>query len=250
LKLPDLHPALLLPPIAHRGLHGAGKTENSPLAFEAAIKRGYAIELDVQMSADGEAMVFHDYELSRLTAAKGATRQHSAAELAALDLADGSGIPTLKEVLEQVSGQVGVLVEIKDKDGTMGDDIGRLEARVAEILNAYQGPVAVMSLNPHAIYHMQRLAPAVARGLTTCRFSAADWPLMPRKRAEELALIPDYDACGASFISHQFKSLDLPSANRIRETGDPVLCWTITSEADEHEARRLADNITFEGYLP
>ena len=248
--MPDLHPSLLLPPIAHRGLHGAGKTENSRSAFEAAIARGYSIELDVQMSSDGEAMVFHDYELSRLTPAKGATRQHSAAELAALPLADGSRIPTLEQVLKQVSGQVGVLVEIKDQDGAMGENIGQLEARVAEIVNAYRGPVAVMSLNPHAIYHMQRLAPAVARGLTTCRFSATDWPMLPRKRAEELALIPDYDACRASFISHHFKSLDHPGPNRIRQTGDPVLCWTIKSEFDEHTARRLADNITFEGYLP
>lgn len=250
MKLPELHPSLLLPPIAHRGLHGEGRTENSRKAFDAAIEHGYAIELDVQMSLDGEAMVFHDYELSRLTADKGPTRQRSAAALGALELEDGSTIPTLEAVLKQVSGQVGVLVEIKDQDGAMGDDIGPLEVRVAEVVNAYRGPVAVMSLNPHAIYHMQRLAPDVPRGLTTCRFSAQDWPLIPRKRAEELAQIPDYDACGASFISHHFKSLDLPSVNRIRQTGDPVLSWTIKTEDDEHDARRLADNITFEGYLP
>ena len=248
--MPELNPAFLLPPIAHRGLHGEGRTENSVSAFEAAIERGYGIELDVQMSADGEAMVFHDYELSRLTAEKGPTRQKTTAELAALTLADGSNIPTLEAVLKQVSGQVGVLVEIKDQDGAMGDNIGPLEERVAAILNDYRGPVAVMSLNPHAIYHMQRLAPDVPRGLVTCRFSKEDWPLLPRARADELAQIPDFEATGASFISHHFKSLDLPAVNRIRQSGDPVLSWTIKSEDDEHEARRLADNITFEGYLP
>ena len=248
--MPDLHPAFLLPPIAHRGLHAEGRTENSTTAFAAAIERGYGIELDIQMSADGEAMVFHDYELSRLTAAKGPTRQQSAAQLAALSLADGSHIPTLQNVLKQVSGQVAVLVEIKDQDGAMGSDIGQLEARVADILNEYRGPVAVMSLNPHAVYHMQRLAPDVPRGLVTCHFSAKDWPLLPRKRAEELAHIPDFEATGASFISHHFKSLDLPSVERIRQQGDPVLSWTIKSEDDEFQARRLADNITFEGYLP
>ena len=248
--MPDLHPAFLLPPIAHRGLHSEGKTENSQAAFDAAIERGYGIELDVQLSQDGEAMVFHDYELSRLTREKGPTRQRTATELAALKLADGSSIPTLKEVLKQVSGQVAVLVEIKDQDGAMGADIGPLEARVAEIVNEYRGPLAVMSLNPHAIYHMQKLAPNVARGLVTCRFSAEDWPLMPRGRAEELVQIPDYDASGASFISHHFNSLDLPRVDEIRQSGDPVLSWTITSEDDEFKARRLADNITFEGYLP
>lgn len=248
--MPELHPAFLLPPIAHRGLHGEGRSENSVAAFDAAIERGYAIELDIQMSSDGEAMVFHDYELSRLTTEKGPTRQRSAAELGAMTLADGSHIPTLEAVLKQVSGQVGVLVEIKDQDGAMGADIGPLEARVAEILNAYRGPVAVMSLNPNAIYHMQRLSPDVPRGLVTCRFSKEDWPLLPRARADELVEIPDFEPTGASFISHHFKSLDLPAVNQIRQGGDPVLSWTITSEDDEHEARRLADNITFEGYLP
>jgi len=248
--LPELHPAFLLPPIAHRGLHGEGCSENSVAAFDAAIERGYAIELDIQMSLDGEAMVFHDYELSRLTTDTGPTRQRSAAELGALALADGSNILTLEAVLKQVSGQVGVLVEIKDQDGAMGADIGPLEARVAEILNAYRGPVAVMSLNPHAVYHMQRLAPDVPRGLTTCSFSAENWPLLPRKRADELVDIPDFEATGSCFISHHFKSLELPAVDRIRQGGDPVLSWTIKSEEDEHAARRLADNITFEGYLP
>ena len=248
--MPELHPAFLLPPIAHRGLHGEGRSENSHAAFAAAIERGYGIELDIQMSADGEAMVFHDYELSRLTAERGPTRQKTAAELGALALADGSHIPTLEAVLKQVSGQVAVLVEIKDQDGAMGADIGPLEARVAQILNEYRGPAAVMSLNPHAIYHMQRLAPDVPRGITSCRFSSEDWPLMPRARATELIEIPDFKPTGASFISHHLKSLDLPAVNRIRQGGDPVLSWTIKSEEDEHEARRLADNITFEGYLP
>ncbi len=248
--MPDLHPAFLLPPIAHRGFHGAGRSENSTGAFAAAIEQGFGIELDIQMSADGEAMVFHDYHLERLTQGKGPTRQKSAAELRALTLADGSRIPTLSEVLKQVSGQVAVLVEIKDQDGAMGADIGPLEARVAEIVNEYRGPVAVMSLNPHAIYHMQRLAPDLPRGLVTCRFSKEDWPLLPRARADELVQIPDFDATGASFISHHFKSLDLPAVNRIRQQGDPVLSWTIKSEDDEFEARRLADNITFEGYCP
>ena len=248
--MPDLHPAFLLPPIAHRGLHGEGRSENAPAAFEAAITHGYGIELDIQMSSDGEAMVFHDYHLGRLTDDKGPTRMRSAAELSALTLPDGSNIPTLREVLKQVSGQVAVLVEIKDQDGAMGDNVGPLEKRVAEIVSEYRGPVAVMSLNPHAIYRMQDLAPDVPRGLVTCRFSKEDWPLLPRARAEELAAIPDFEASGASFISHHFKSLDMPRVNDIRQTGDPVLSWTITSGDEEFEARRLADNITFEGYLP
>jgi len=246
----ELPPSLLIPPIAHRGLHGADIPENSPAAFAATFARGYGIELDVQMSSDGEAMVFHDYELSRLTAEKGPFRQRTAAELGAISLANGEGIPTLEAVLKLVSGQVGVLVEIKDQDGALGDDLGPLETRVAEILNAYQGQIGVMSLNPHAMYLLQKMAPNVPRGLVTSPFSPEHWPLVPRKRADELADIPDFEACGACFISQQFQALDMPAVNRIRQGGDPVLSWTIRSEEDEHEARRLADNITFEGYLP
>ena len=245
-----MHSAFLLPPIAHRGLHSTGIPENSTAAFEAAIAKGYGIELDIQMSSDGEAMVFHDYELSRLTQSKGPLRQRSAAELGAMQLSDGSYIPTLEAVLKQVSGQVAVLAEIKDQDGAMGDNLGPLEARVAEVLNAYRGPVAVMSINPHAVYLMQKHAPEVTRGLVTSDFSEEKWPLLPRKRAEELALIADFEPTGSSFISHQFLSLDAGPVARIRELGEPVLSWTIKSEDDEHEARRLADNITFEGYLP
>ena len=86
--------------------------------------------------------------------------------------------------------------------------------------------------------------------MVTTHFPEEAWPLLPRARAEELIQIPDYEASGCSFITHHYMSLDLPRVNEIRQSGDPVLCWTIKSEDDEHEARRLADNITFEGYLP
>jgi len=248
--LTELHPSLLLPPVAHRGLHSEGVPENSPAAFEAAIAKGYGIELDVHLSKDGEAIVFHDYELSRITTGNGAVRQHTAAELSAVKLANGEAIPTLQQVLKQISGQVGLLVEIKDQDGAMGTDLGPLEIRVAELLNAYRGPVAVMSINPHAVYLLSQLAPTVHRGLVTGDFSAENWPMLPRKRADELLGIPDYDRVKASFISHNFKSLDSARVHEIRQIGDPILSWTIKSEEDEFEARRLADNITFEGYLP
>src|SRR5687767_9619375 len=73
-------------PFAHRGLHGGALIENSGGAIAAAVERGYGIELDVQLSGDGEAMVFHDYELDRLTAAQGPVAARSAAELQAIRL--------------------------------------------------------------------------------------------------------------------------------------------------------------------
>lgn len=247
--MPDLHPAFLLPPIAHRGLHNNDRPENSRAAFSSVFEHGYAIELDVQISKDGEAMVFHDYSLDRLTNSNGATRQKTAAQLSAIRLSNGETIPTLQEIVKLVSGQVAILIEIKDQDGALGSDVGLLEKRVAEVLADYHGPSAVMSFNPHSIMAMQDLAPDIPRGLTTSLFPQEYWQLVPQKRRKELAGIPDYDACGASFISHHHTELDSDVVSKIRNTGDPVLCWTVKSEEEEFTARRLADNITFEGYI-
>ena len=87
-RSPSLPPAFLRAPIAHRGLHDAdqGVPENSRAAFKAAIAGGYGIELDLQMSSDGTAMVFHDYDLSRLTGADGKLRDRTATELSRIQL--------------------------------------------------------------------------------------------------------------------------------------------------------------------
>ena len=70
---------LIARPVAHRGLHdaAAGIVENTPSAFAAAIAGDYAIECDIQISADGEAMVFHDQTLERLTEGSGRRRRHA-----------------------------------------------------------------------------------------------------------------------------------------------------------------------------
>lgn len=251
---PPLPRALLEAPIAHRGLHGlaAGTPENSPAAFEAAIAHGYGIELDVQMSADGRAMVFHDYGLGRLTGEKGPLRQRTAAELGAIALngGGGQGIPTLAEVLELVAGRVPLLIEVKDQDGAMGLDTGTLEAAVARDMDGYSGEAALMSFNPHAVAHLARLMPERPRGLTTCAYMADNWPTLPAKVRARLSGIPDYAATGASFISHNYRALDMDRVAELRAEGADVLCWTITTPQDANTALTHAQNITFEGYLP
>ncbi|WP_226779770.1 glycerophosphodiester phosphodiesterase family protein [Oceaniglobus trochenteri] len=239
-------------PIAHRGLHdvAAGRPENSLAAFRAAIAAGYGIELDVQRSADDGAMVFHDYDLDRVTEASGLLRDRSADALGRIALRGGDeGIPTLAQVCDLVAGQVPLLVEIKDQDGALGPDVGPLERAVADVLRDYRGPLAVMSFNPHAVAVMGEYLPGVARGLTTCDFDAADWPL-PEPALERLRDIPDFDRTGACFISHDRKDLSRPRVAELKRKGVPVLCWTVKSPEAETKARRVADNITFEGYIP
>ena len=246
-----LPPAFLSIPLAHRALHdrAQGRPENSLEAIRAAIKAGYGIEVDVQPSSDGVAMVFHDYDLKRLTGVAGAVSQRSAGDLGTLTLIGGaSGIPTLSQVLTQVAGRVPVLVELKDQDGAMGPAIGALETAVAEALRGYAGDVALMSFNPFSVAALAGLVPDRPRGLTTCAYRAEDWPLLPAATRDRLRDIPDFDAVDASFVSHNVSDLGNPAITALRSRKVPVLCWTVRSAQAEAEARKVADNITFEGY--
>ncbi|WP_126974982.1 glycerophosphodiester phosphodiesterase family protein [Frigidibacter oleivorans] len=246
-----LHPDFLRLPIAHRALHdrAAGRIENSRAALRAAVAAGYGIEIDLQPSAEGVPMVFHDDRLDRLTGETGPVRARGAAELAAIALTGGGeGIPTLAEVLGIVAGRVPLLIEIKDQDGAMGPDTGGFEPRVAEALAGYAGPLAVMSFNPHSVAAFAAAAPGVTVGLTTSAYDPEDWAPLPADVCDRLRGIPDYDRVGASFISHEWRDLARPRVAELAAQGAAVLCWTIRSPAAEAEARRIADNVTFEGY--
>ncbi len=238
-------------PIAHRAYHDktAGRPENSLAAVRAAVDAGYGIEIDLQLSSDGVAMVFHDYELGRLTESSGPLATRTAAELGGIALRHGSeGIPTLTHVLDTIAGRVPLLIEIKDQDGALGPNIGTLEAATAEALVGYDGPVALMSFNPHAIAAMAQLAPHLPRGLTTSAYRPDDWAPVPAAVCETLREIPDYDRTGSCFISHEAYDLGRPRVAELKAQGAAILCWTIRSAAAEAEARKIAQNITFEGY--
>ncbi len=239
-------------PLAHRGLHdlAAGRPENSIESIKAAIERGFGIEIDVQLSADDKAIVFHDYDLVRLTNDTGALRQRVAADLHGISLKGSqSGIPGLRDVLELVGGQVPLLVEIKDQDGALGENVGALESAVAADLDGYTGDVALMSFNPHSVKVMSELLPNIPRGLVTDAFSSEDWPV-PEERLADLREIPDYERIKASFISHDRRDLSRPRVAELKASGATILCWTVRSPEQETEARKIAENITFEGYLP
>lgn len=129
----------------------------------------------------------------------------------------------------------------------MGDNVGALERAAAAALQGYDGPVAVMSFNPHSVAAFAALMPDVPRGLTTSAYDPADWPL-PGPVCDRLRDIPDLDRVGASFISHEAGDLLRPRVQDLRAGGLPVLCWTIRSEEQDRAVRILADNVTFEGY--
>lgn len=245
----SLPQAFLTTPVAHRGLHSPGVPENSLASAQAAIDAGYAIELDIQPDATGAPLVFHDYDLARLTGGQGLIGAQQPDAVAGLRLlGTDQPVPTFAQFLELVAGQVPLLVEIKDPDMGLGPNVGDLPARVADALTGYQGPVAVMSFNPHVIAAFHAAAPDIPVGLTTCAFDPADWQAVPPDRCADLAAIPDFDRVGACFISHDKTDLTNPRVDALKAMGVPILCWTIKSADEETAARRIADNITFEAY--
>ncbi|MEO1551214.1 MAG: glycerophosphodiester phosphodiesterase family protein [Pseudomonadota bacterium] len=249
-----LPPGFLGRPFAHRGLHDpqGGAVENSLPAIEAACAAGYGIEIDLQLSADGVAMVFHDDDLARLTHEDGPVRARPATGLQAMALegGDGATIPTLAEALALVRGRAPLLIELKDQSGDLTATDGLLEDATLRALDGYTGSLALMSFNPHMVAHLGRQAPQYPRGLTTDAFQRAHWPQVPPATRTHLSALGDLGRVGASFISHNHHSLDTPPVAEARAKGLNVLTWTIRSAKAEAVARKWADAITFEGYLP
>lgn len=243
----------LAAPIAHRALHDAerGIPENSRAAVQRAMRAGYGIEIDVHLSADGRAVVFHDDTLDRLTHAAGPVARRTARELSDLVLRGSEEhIPMLSDILDLVAGAVPILIEVKDQSGAIdaGEDL--LEQAVANDLRDYDGPVAVMSFNPYVVAAMRAHAPDVPRGLVSSAFIPSQWPQITPETCLHLRSISDFGRVGATFISHDWTDLGSPRVAELKAQGTPVLCWTVTSPQVEAEARRVADNVTFEGYLP
>lgn len=251
--MPKLAPAFTARPIAHRALHdaGAGVIENSLTAINRAVRMGYGIEMDLQLSADGVPMVFHDDTLDRLTNTTGPVHSRTAQSLCDLQLKGSEDhIPTLAQVLEHVDGAVPLLIELKDQSGGLGPTDPALEAATTEALKGYGGDVAVMSFNPYMVAAMAELAPHLPRGLTTCGYIPSKWPHLSPETCTALRNIVAFDQVGAQFISHDWTDLGSPRVAELRAQGVPILCWTITQAQDEAQARLIADTVTFEGYLP
>ena len=249
--MPALDPAFLKTPIAHRALHDASKGvyENCRSAIIAAIEHGYAIEIDLQLSADGRAMVFHDDTLDRLTDKHGDVSDYTAAELTQIKVGSGQDvIEPLEDVLRLVDGRVPLLIELKDQSRQLSQTDGRLEQATIDALSLYEGAVAVMSFNPHMIATMAKLSSDLPLGLTTGSFMDPTWGI-DAERIEHLSQIADFDPTRYSFVSHFALELAAPCIQMLKDQGTAIFTWTIRSPEAEAVARQTVDNITFEGYL-
>lgn len=222
---------------AHRGLHGPTVCENSPLAFRLAVAAGLGIECDVQMSGDGEAMVFHDWTLERLTDETGPLRERSAEDLSRLPLMSGGAIPHLREVLRIVRGQVPLLIEVKSKRGMAWKPLCR---SVASALSGYRGPAAVMSFDPRIVRWFSRTLPGRPRGLVTGQGEGRHLAFGIERAVAIAHARPTFIACDV-------RDLPDPALARYRAQGLPLLTWTVRSRPLMARAMRHADAAIAEG---
>jgi glycerophosphoryl diester phosphodiesterase len=235
-------------PIAHRGLHdiSAGVVENTASAFNAAIAGNYAIETDLQVSADGEAMVYHDYALGRLTEGSERLSTLPAAQIKAAPFKVGNDrILTLGGLCDLVAGRVPLVIELKSD---FNGDI-RLAARAVEVLKNYPGPFAVMSFDPAQVGAVRRIAPGFTRGIVAAsRFVHAGGRPLSRTDWFRLTYLLHAPWTRPHFVSYAADDLPSIAPGIARGLGLPLITWTIRSDADRRRVLRYCDQVTFEGF--
>ena len=226
-------------PIAHRGFHDLNRSrwENTLSAFDAAIERGFAIECDVLLSADGVPVVFHDEALKRLTGAEGRVHERTATELGLLRVGGTADrVPTLEQALDRIAGRAPVLIELK---AVAGHDDG-LVARVGALLANYSGKAAIMSFDHNLVRCFAADAPDIPAGLTAFGVS-------PQQLEAHFSML----AHGIDFTSFHAADLPNPFTGLLRDRlGLPVITWTVRDRATFDLTQAHADQMTFEGFDP
>ena len=242
---------LIARPIAHRGLHDAarGVIENTAGAVRAAIAANYGIEVDVQISADGEAMVHHDDVLGRLTDGEGRLDQLSAAELKRVPYrGSDEHMMTLGELCELVDGRVTMLVELKSRF----DGDARLPLRVAEILGRYRGPAAPMSFDPNQLAMLRQKSPGLVRGIIAAKYRPHPyWDLMPAWMRHGMGYLLTAVTARPQFVAYAVADLPAVAPLFARHVlSMPLLAWAVRTPAERACAARWADQMIFEGFRP
>jgi len=242
---------LIARPIAHRGLHDAarGVIENTPSAVRAAIAANYGIEVDVQITADGEAMVNHDDVLGRLTDGEGRLDQFTAAELKRIPFRDAADrMMTLGELCDLVGGRITMLVELKSRFD--GDD--RLPTRVADVLAGYHGPVAPMSFDPRQLCGLQQRRPELVCGIIAAKYRPHPyWDLMPPWMRLGMGYLVTALTARPQFVAYAVADLPALAPLFARHVlSMPLLTWAVRTEPERQRATRWADQMIFEGFRP
>ena len=238
-------------PLAHRGLHDrtSGIIENMPSAVRAAIEGNFGIEVDVQLTADGEAMVHHDGALGRLTEGSGALLDLTAAELRAVRFKDTpERMMSLGDLCALLAGRVPLVIELKSHfDGDR-----RLVTRTAEVLASYSGPAAAMSFDPDQVLGLRELMPMLPRGIVAEReYTEADWPEATAQQRRGMRHLRHALRTRPHFVAYWVDELPAPAPWMARNIfGLPLLTWTVRTPEQRDRAARHADQMIFEGFRP
>lgn len=238
-------------PIAHRGLHGAptGLIENTRSSCAAALEAGFGIEVDLQLSSDVEAMVFHDHTLDRLTASTGPLLERTASALQKVHFRGTTdAMMTFGELLTLVRGRVPLVVELKSRfDGDL-----RLAERAAAVAAAYTGPLAFMSFDPLLVAALRRFAPQIPRGITAERhYADHSWDKLSVAEKRRLGHLLHWPQSRFQFVAFRVNDLPTRATQFVRRfLGMPLLTWTVRRPIERVTAQRYADQMIFEGFLP
>ena len=244
-------PWLTARPIAHRGLHdrARGIVENMPGAAQAAIGGNFAIECDIQLTADGEAVVHHDDALGRLTEGSGNLLELSADALKQVRFKETSErMMSLCDLCTLVKGRVPILIEVKSHfDGDR-----KLVRRMGEVLGGYDGPVAGMSFDPDQVMAIRDVIPNLPRGIVAQRvYAAADWPEATPAQRKDMEHLRHAMHTRPQFVAYWVNDLPAPAPWITRHMfGLPLLTWTVRTSEQRARASRYADQMIFEGFRP
>jgi glycerophosphoryl diester phosphodiesterase len=238
-------------PIAHRGLHdrARGIIENMPAAAQAAVSGNFSIECDIQLTADGEAMVHHDDALGRLTEGTGALLGKTSGQLRAVKFRDTSErMMSLGDLCALVAGRVPLVIEVKSHfDGDR-----KLVTRMSDVLASYSGPVAGMSFDPDQMLALREKMPALPRGIIAQRtYDEADWPEATLAQRQSMLHLRHAFRTQPHFVAYRVDDLPAPAPWIARNVfGLPLLTWTVRTPEQRATATRYADQMIFEGFLP
>lgn len=233
---------------AHRGLWSGRERipENSLPAFRRAVAAGYAIELDVQLTKDGQAVIFHDNTLHRMCGVQGNVHDYTFLELQQFSLDNTKEkIPLLSQVLQLVNGQVPLLIELKTR---------RLDISVcpvaAALLENYRGKYCIESFSPLILHWYRKHQPQIIRGQLSCRFNSDAGLPKPLLFLAEHLLFNWYGR--PDFIAYEFhRGLTLLNLRILRRCfHTPVFTWTVRSPAELIHSRFFYDSVIFDRFLP
>lgn len=238
-------------PVAHRGLHTAarGIIENMPSAISAAVAGNFAIEVDIQLTRDGEAMVHHDHQLGRLEDGAGELIDMTAAELKAVSFkATSDRMMTLGDLCDLVGGRTPLVIEMKSNFS--GDR--KLAARMAQVLSAYKGPAAAMSFDPDQVIAIREAMPELTRGIVAQRtYDDSYWTHLPQDKRDGMLHLRHGFRTQPHFVAYWVNQLPAAAPWVARNIfGCALLTWTVRTPEQRARAAQHADQMIFEGFVP